>query len=142
MGLRIDRYIDIDVLIGVLIQHANRRDRLLDLDHALFDRKGRHSSGHVAAVRLIVHLLLADDDLADQILDVDIRLLGLPDDDDLVVGGYGAAHTIDLLRVRAPHRLQEDLIPLGSVRREILLLKEASLRGAATHKYRLEFSHD
>jgi len=59
-----------------------------------------HGGGAVAAVAGPLHPRVADADLGEGVLDVDVGLLGAPDDRRFGGGGGGAADAVDLAGVR------------------------------------------
>ena len=119
----------------------NRGHWLSDGHQSLLYRIGANCSSHVAAVGFIIHLALADNNLAYQILHIDARLLTFPHNDDLFIGRDGSAHAIDLLRIRVAHGLKENAVPLLPVLWKVLFMEHAALAGAAAHKYSFKCSH-
>ena len=120
-------------LVGVGVQHPDHGDGLHGGDQALVDGEGTHGGGNVAAVGLFVHIGDLDIHLAEGVVHVHVRAVGFGDDGDLAGGGDGAAHAVDLLDVGGAHDLQEDLIPLGLVLGQVLLVENHGLAGAAAH---------
>ena len=102
---------------------------------------GSGGGGHVAAVALVVDLGLAHDGLAHDVIDVDAGAVALADDNDLVVAGHAATHTVDLLDIRCSHHLQKDFVPEVFVLRKILLMEEYCLACAAAHIHAGIFFH-
>ena len=119
----------------------NRGYRLCNRNHAFFHCIRANSCSHIAAVGLIIHLALAYNNLANQIFHINSRLLTLPYNNNLIVGGNGTAHAINLFRIRITHGLEENAVPLLPVLRKVFLVKHAALAGAAAHKYCLKCSH-
>lgn len=139
--LGINWHRDVDVLVGVSVEHVYAGDGLDRNDQPLLDRKRPHGCRHVAAVGLEVHLLLAHDDLANLIFDVDTGLTALPYDDNLVVGQDAAAHSVDLLGVGVTHDLKKDVVPLRLVCGQVLPQEHTALGRASAHEHRPELAH-
>ena len=120
------------------MHYGGRLGQMLHQTH--LDSKRSSSRSHVAAVALVVDLGLAYDGLAYDVVYINAGTVALVDHDDLVVAGHAAAHTVDLLGVRAAHGLHKNVVPLVAGG-QVAFQEHAALRRAAAHEYTRKFTH-
>jgi len=101
--------------------------------HRLINGKGTDTGGNIAAVAVVVHNPLFDADLGKCVVHVRLGPGGRADDCQLAGQRIGAGQTIDLAYVRAAENLQNQIIPLLGVVRQVIRLQIDALAGAAPH---------
>ena len=131
----------LDDLVGIGIQHADHSNGLYSFHQTLINGKRTNSGRNVAAVSLLIHIGDLNIDLTEGIVHVNIRAVGLGDDGHLTGGGDSTAHAVDLLDIGSTHNFQENLVPLGLIFGQILLVENNCLTGASAHIYAGVFFH-
>lgn len=121
----------LDDFIGVCVVDTNGSLAVLGLHQALFNGKGAHAGGDVAAVALVADQGLVHGNLCEGVVHIGVRPGGLPDDGDLGGHGLGAAQAVDLLAVRAAHEPEQDGLPGALIFGKIGLENVDALAGAA-----------
>ena len=131
----------LDDLVRIGVENPHHRHGLHRRNQALVDGKGTYGGGNIAAVGASVHSRNHDVHLAEGVVHVHALPVRRRDHRDLAGGGNSSAHTVDLLYVRRAHHLQENLLPLPLVLRQVLLVEKYGLAGAAAHIHTGIFLH-
>ena len=114
-------------------------DRLGGFDQALVDREGRHCRRDVPAVGVVADDVALHIDLREGVVDIGIGALGTLDDRHLRGHQAGAAEPVDLQHVGRAHGALEQAVACRAGRRQVRLVEEQRLAGAAAHQHAAHF---